>query len=160
MGGALNKLIRAHTFYIVCATPRSKSSLLCEFLRNTFLAGRADEYFNHKSEAIWRAKWRIGFTVDYFHWMIERGTSPNGVFGAKLCGSKWRIVSACFDNCLNINTLAKKVSPELISTVFPTVSFLWITRRDKVRQAVSDDIACRREIMHGSVTSNLLRKKK
>jgi trehalose 2-sulfotransferase len=141
MGGALNKMIRAHTFYIVCATPRSGSSLLCEFLRNTFLAGRADEYFNHKSEAIWRAKWGIGSTVDYFRWMIERGTSPNGVFGAKIMWEQMAYCVGLLRQLPEYQHSGKKNVPELISTVFPNVSYLWITRRDKVRQAVSDDIA-------------------
>jgi LPS sulfotransferase NodH len=35
----------------------------------------------------------------------------------------------------------EKNAPELISTVFSNVSYVWIIRRDKVRQAVSDELA-------------------
>ena len=135
-------MIRAHTsYYIVCATPRSGSSLLCESLRNTCLAGRAEEYFNHKSEAIWRARWEIGSTVDYFCWITDRGTSANGVFGAKIM---WEQMAYCVKLLRQLPEYqhdSQRNIPELISTVFPNVSYIWITRRDRVRQAVSVDIA-------------------
>jgi LPS sulfotransferase NodH len=82
----------AHTSYIVCATPRSGSSLLCEALRGTCFAGRAEEYFNRKSEAIWRSRWGLSSSVEYFRWLTERGTSPNGVFGAKIM---WEQMAYC-----------------------------------------------------------------
>jgi LPS sulfotransferase NodH len=76
-------MMRAHTCFIVCATPRSGSALLCEALWNSRLAGRAEEYFNRESEAIWRARHGIGSTIDYLRWLMDRGTSSNAVFGAK-----------------------------------------------------------------------------
>ena len=134
-------MIRAHTSYIVCATPRSGSSLLCEALWNTFLAGRAEEYFNRESEAIWRARHGIRSTIDYFRWLTERGTSPNGVFGAKIM---WEQMAYCVQLLRRLPDYQHQSPgniPGLISTAFPDVSYVWITRSDKVRQAVSIDIA-------------------
>src|SRR5205823_4062494 len=39
-----------HTSYLVCATPRSGSTLLCEALNNTGLAGHPQEYFEALKE--------------------------------------------------------------------------------------------------------------
>src|ERR1700730_11249617 len=38
--------VRPHTCYFVCATQRSGSTLLCELLKNTHLAGYPEEYFD------------------------------------------------------------------------------------------------------------------
>ena len=38
--------MRPHSSYIVCATQRSGSTLLCEILKNTYLAGYPEEYFD------------------------------------------------------------------------------------------------------------------
>ncbi|MGH8545838.1 MAG: Stf0 family sulfotransferase [Gammaproteobacteria bacterium] len=134
-------MIRAHTSYIVCATPRSGSSLLSEALKNTSLAGRAKEYFDQKSESIWRTKWGISSSSDYFRWISDRGTSANGVFGAKIM---WEQMAYCVRLLRQLPQYQRynyNNVPELISTVFPNVSYIWIMRRDKVRQAVSNDIA-------------------
>ena len=36
--------------FLICSTPRSGSTLLCEALRNTGLAGRPEEYFQELTE--------------------------------------------------------------------------------------------------------------
>jgi LPS sulfotransferase NodH len=129
-----------HTTYIICATPRSGSSVLCEGLKNTFLAGRPEEYFNTESERIWRAKWKIDSSDSYFRWLIDHGTSPNGVFGVKIM---WEQMGYCIRF---LRQLPQYQNPELspsdfISTAFGNLFYIWITRRDKIRQAISTDIA-------------------
>jgi trehalose 2-sulfotransferase len=134
-------MMRGHTCFIVCATPRSGSSLLCEALWNTGLAGRAEEYFNRESEAIWRARHGIGSTIDYLRWLMDRGTSSNAVFGAKIM---WHQMTYCVQLLRQLPDYRhpnRGSIPELISTVFPNLFYVWITRSDKVRQAVSIDIA-------------------
>ena len=103
------------TSYLVCATPRSGSTLLCEGLTATGVAGRPQEYFEavaatgrppqpqdylaglddrgvlemlggaappdpppHSSLA------GIGSYADHLQRVRDWGTTPNGVFGAKL----------------------------------------------------------------------------
>jgi trehalose 2-sulfotransferase len=96
----------AHS-YLVCATERSGSTLLCELLAGTGVAGRPEEYFEFLS-----ATGRVRQPREYFPagadpeilellapldeplppvpWeqrLAEarmRGTTPNGVFGAKM----------------------------------------------------------------------------
>ena len=43
--------------YLVCATPRSGSSFLCEVLSNTGVAGRPDDYF--WNPPFWFADWGV-----------------------------------------------------------------------------------------------------
>ena len=103
--------------YLVCATPRSGSTLLCHLLDQTGVAGHPEEYFEdlrhsrrprrpheyfdparhaniierlavrempdgteHRPHPLWTPE-----TYDrYLAWALEQGTTPNGVFGAKL----------------------------------------------------------------------------
>lgn len=132
--------------YLVCATPRSGSTLLCEGLKATGVAGRPEEYF----EAV-PATGRPRAPADYLAGLddleahallgsapppdpppysslldVDRhedhlarvrawGTTPNGVFGAKVM---WGHLS----------------DP---AALFPDARYVWVRRRDTVRQAIS-----------------------
>src|SRR3954449_1735628 len=41
--------LRAATSYLLCSTPRTGSSLLCDALRATGVAGRPEEYFQFRA---------------------------------------------------------------------------------------------------------------
>src|SRR6266576_2925028 len=49
--------------YIICATPRSGSSLLCEALTNTGVAGKPKEYFGAHEQIVWERMWDVGRTT-------------------------------------------------------------------------------------------------
>ena len=96
--------------YLVCATERSGSTLLCELLSGTGVAGRPEEYFECLN-----ASGRVRQPREYFSYVddpgilellppleppapappwearlaaaLERGTTSNGVFGAKMMWS-------------------------------------------------------------------------
>ncbi|MGH7267033.1 MAG: Stf0 family sulfotransferase [Candidatus Rokuibacteriota bacterium] len=70
--------------YLVCATPRSGGGFLCEVLRQTGLAGVPDDYFS--AAAVRRLAERAGVEdfAGYLRWVLEEGSTPNGVFGAML----------------------------------------------------------------------------
>jgi len=93
--------------YLVCATERSGSTLLCELLAGTGVAGRPEEYFEFLSASGRPRQPREYFDEDAdasvlellapldaplpaVSWedrlahALERGTTPNGVFGAKM----------------------------------------------------------------------------
>jgi LPS sulfotransferase NodH len=103
--GTLPSIPMGKVTYVVCATPRSGSTLLCALLAGTGVAGRPEEYF----ECLWRAgaphQPREYFAdvddagllaalaptepgaadrSDPFPSALERGTTDNGAFGAKL----------------------------------------------------------------------------
>lgn len=148
--------------YLVCATPRSGSTLLCEALTNTGLAGRPKEYFE-ALKATGRPRQPKEYftalehpelahmlddlsqhtslphpiTMDYPIYLaqvLREGTTPNGVFGAKVM---WGYFGDFLAHLHDIPTYAQLPVPELLATIFPNLHYLQVTRMDKVRQAVS-----------------------
>jgi LPS sulfotransferase NodH len=152
--------------YLVCATPRSGSTLLCHFLDQTGVAGHPEEYFEalrhsglprrpheyfdpeRHANIIERLAfrempdaapepnplWSPDSYGRYLDWALAKGTTPNGVFGAKLM---WGYLGDFADLLRGIDGLAGLPIPELLDRVFPGLRYIQITRRDKFRQAIS-----------------------
>jgi trehalose 2-sulfotransferase len=152
--------------YLVCATPRSGSTLLCHALEETGLAGRPEEYFEalrksglprrpHEyfdAERHANIVERLAFREmpdgaatpsplwdpehydRYLAWALEEGTTPNGVFGAKLM---WGYLGDFAELLRGIEGMAGLPLPELLARSFPDLRYVRITREDKVRQSVS-----------------------
>lgn len=127
--------MKTHTSYIVCATPRSGSGLLCDTLWRTGLAGKPDEYFLPENVVKNSMIWQVSTLYEYFYKVIEKGTTPNGIFGSKIM---WDHV-----NYFRIQVFRKdhrliqRRTSDLLDSLFPNLHYIWIKRRDKVRQAVS-----------------------
>jgi len=118
--------------YIVAATPRTGSSLLCEALKTTNIAGRPDEVFAPGFRSRWHGilslKPPVSFD-DYFRVARRYGTTPNGVYGLKI---QW----------MHVDTLAQEAafngnSDDVLNHLFPGAHFVNITRRDRCAQALS-----------------------
>jgi len=130
--------------YLVCATERSGSTLLCELLAATGVAGRPDEYFECLN-----ATGRVRQPREYFppdadraildllpplqaplpavRWeerladARRRGTTPNGVFGAKMM---W----AYLEDFLAHGEPEEQLGP---------LRWVHVERRDTLAQAIS-----------------------
>jgi LPS sulfotransferase NodH len=154
------------TSYLICSTPRSGSTLLCEALRNTGLAGRPEEYFQHRRKTGVPRRPREYFegvdnpaidrilgdytrvddepipfdprgheTYDAFlEWVFEEATTPNGVLGAKVM---WGYFNGFVSRLRDVLGDAVIETPEALDRVFPDLHYVWVTREDKVAQAVS-----------------------
>jgi trehalose 2-sulfotransferase len=152
--------------YLVCATPRSGSTLLCHLLDETGLAGHPEEYFealrhsglprrpheyfdpdrhaNIVERLAFREMpdrpatpnelWQPETYDRYLAWALREGTTPNGVFGAKLM---WGYLGDFAQLLRGIDGLDGLPVPELLERAFPNLRYVRITRQDKVRQAVS-----------------------
>jgi LPS sulfotransferase NodH len=123
--------------YVICATPRTGSTLLCEALTNTGLAGEPDEYFAVEMEERLYDKLGVSTFAEYLPRIVEEHTSPNGVFGTKLMMTEFY---PYFMNRLRAGQpggARERTDAELLTEVFPNLHYIWITRRNKVRQAVS-----------------------
>jgi len=122
--------------YIICAIPRSGSYLLCEALTNTGLAGRPAEFFSQGLEQRLFDHWQL--TKEEYQQYLAKifgiGTTPNGVFGIKII---WLTLEECLDKLRTLPGCAHKEDAELFSTLFPDLQYIAITRRDKLRQAIS-----------------------
>lgn len=123
--------------YIVCSMPRSGSSLLCSWLSNSNVAGYPGEHINPNKEYkhflhLSDSK-KIPTCEEYIRLVVSNRTE-NGVFGTKLHWFQ-------FNHILN---LLKKKSPQswsndidLINHYFDNPQFIYISRQDKIRQAIS-----------------------
>jgi LPS sulfotransferase NodH len=63
---------------------RSGTSLLCGLLAGTGMAGHPEEYFWRGDEPVWSERWGVSRFADYLRAAIAHGSTPYGVFGAKI----------------------------------------------------------------------------
>ncbi|MCC6313778.1 MAG: sulfotransferase [Thermomicrobiales bacterium] len=121
------------TTYLVLATPRSGSTLLGQALNSTGVAGDPREHFGHKME-FWAQKWGTTSLPQFTARLMQERAGDNGVFGAKL-------LYAHLDRLLRSiaaePTLADLPPARALDALFPDLRYLWITRDDSVRQAIS-----------------------
>lgn len=122
------------TSYVICATPRSGSTLLCEALRNTRLAGRPDEYFGPMHVERWQRRWRVQDDWAYCQRVRADAAGSNGVWGVKVMRSYWRDF---LDHLARAVPAGERSEAQLVAEALDAPKYIWITRRDKVRQAVS-----------------------
>lgn len=160
------ELVQPERCYLVCATPRSGSTLLCETLEATGVAGRPREYFEELKETglprrpreyFWglrspevirllpqesqldreheqRPTWSRDEYERHFDDAIRSGTTANGVFGAKLM---WSYFPDFLELMRGIPRFGGMGDGSLLSTAFPDLCYVFVSRSDKVRQAVS-----------------------
>ncbi|HZU70998.1 MAG TPA: Stf0 family sulfotransferase [Ktedonobacteraceae bacterium] len=141
--------MQPHTSYLICATFFSGSALLSKVLSSTGAAGRPKEYFmarrNVHATTFQQHAAHSGSLppflcdeqgqvhVDSLAHIFEQGTTANGIFGANVM---WDY----FDDFIcDLRRIPHKEIPvvDLLPAVFPNLHYIWVTRRNKVRQAVS-----------------------
>ena len=145
--------------YLVCATQRSGSTLLCELLKGTEVAGVPDEFFEAlRSTGLPRQPRQYfeepnladiaaqlapnepgrpeqpGEFAGWFAYALQRGTSPNGVFAAKMM---WNYFDDFRHRVKELPGLGEVTFNEALDTLFPQLRIIFVRRRDKVAQAVS-----------------------
>lgn len=121
--------------YIVCATHRSGSNLLCQMLWHTGIAGFPQEAFSPTRRAIIAGQHGLATDPEkdyagYIRELMEIRQSPNGIFGAKMMWKHLPGFCAAFggDPTCPWITLREQL---------PSLRCLWVRRRDVVRQAIS-----------------------
>ncbi len=136
--------------FFICATPHNGSTLLCEALKNTGLAGWPEEFFENTKhtaiaeelaayyqfshETVLPAHNEAATYTDYLTNVLKIGSSSNGVFGAKIL---WSYFDDFICSLRQIPAYAELPVRDLLPGVFPNLNYIWITRRDKVQQAIS-----------------------
>jgi LPS sulfotransferase NodH len=121
------------TCYLILATPRSGSTLLGQGLQATGLAGDPKEFFGHKM-AFWMDRWQAPSFGAYVDLLTHRRATSNGVFGAKLLyGQLQHLENVARQDA----ALAELPLSTILSNLFPNLHYVWATRNDKLRQAIS-----------------------
>jgi LPS sulfotransferase NodH len=100
------------------------------------MAGRPEEYFQPANEIIWKERWGVSTYAEYLARTIEQCTTPNGVFGVKMM---WGYFDHFLQNLYQVPDYKKQKMPvhAMLQTVFPNLHYIWIRRRNILRQAVS-----------------------
>ena len=82
----------------------------------------------------WMERWRTPTLPAYTARLGQVRATPNGVFGAKLL---YRQLLHLESQARQQPELAELPLPEILYRLFPNLHFVWVTREDKVRQAIS-----------------------
>jgi len=144
----------------ICATPRSGSTLFCEALAATGVTGRPAEYFEalrgtdlprqpqeyfdiltpdleallpRFDQAPAPELARVRTYADYLGWAREQGTTPNGVFAAKLM---WGYLGEFTDRLREVGYSGSS-ELDVLAAAFAHPRYIRVVRLGKVEQAVS-----------------------
>jgi LPS sulfotransferase NodH len=148
-----------HIPYLVCATPRSGSTLLCELLTATGVAGRPAEHFEHLYATNQPRQAREYFDgisdpevlellrptepgtpesaeawEERLHDALRDGMTPNGVWASKLM---WGYLLDFLRRLRERPQTADLKPAEAIETLLPGVRYVHVRRQDKLAQAIS-----------------------
>jgi LPS sulfotransferase NodH len=118
--------------YFICSTPRSGTWLLCGLLASTGVAGRPHEWFWRDAEEPFRRAWGVTSFEEYVARVRDAGTTPNGLFGAKVM---WGYFGELLDRLRELDGTSDDVA--LLHRFFPAPHFIWVRREDVAAQAVS-----------------------
>ena len=149
------------TSYVLCGTPRSGSTLLCEMLGATGVAGRPHSYFRQEDIADWAEAWGVqhprntdssGFDRAYLPAMRREGSAGTGVFGLRLM---WESVDEAANRLNRALGTDQDIGRSLEAAFGPTL-YVHVSRNDKIAQAVSRVRAEQSGIWHRSADGSVL----
>ena len=121
--------------YVICSTPRTGSTLLCELLASTGVAGNPHSYFRSQDIDRWASEWGLqqGWRFDSYIDAVRRFTAtPNGVLGL-------RIMWGTLDEVLyELRSLRNDESDlTVLEAAFGSLRYIHLSREDVVGQAIS-----------------------
>jgi LPS sulfotransferase NodH len=128
--------------YIICGTPRTGSTLLCNLLASTKATGNPDSFYGRKFMSAWALEWRLpgrdtiserDFNIAYLSAAVAAGKGGTGIFGLRLMRENLDELSAILD----------QVFPQLpsdrsrLEKAFGRILYIHLSREDKLAQAIS-----------------------
>jgi LPS sulfotransferase NodH len=137
--------------YLICATPRSGSTLLCGLLKSSGVAGRPASYFNRAGLHDYAVDWRVARPRDgridaaYVRAARAAGSTPNGVFGGRIMAET---LPELISDLADPEAGRAVTDVELLSAHFGRLEFVHLRRRDVVAQAVSWAKALQTHLWH------------
>ncbi|MTB51824.1 Stf0 family sulfotransferase [Lewinella sp. W8] len=142
--------MQPHQSFRIWFTQRSGSTLLCKGLEDTGLTGRPGEFFNLSMEETLWDKYGVTSYDAFREHLWKLGSSSNGVFGIK------HSVHHTYYRHLLGEIAALDGAPEyregdpesVLADLFPNCKHIYLTRRNKIRQAVSWWKAIKDDVWH------------
>ncbi len=138
MLGLLHQLFHPVHCYALCAVARSGSHLLTAALSATHRAGRPLQYFNEQLAARYATRFGLNPArfADYVRGIVIGAATPNSVFGFRI--ESWDL-PAFIKRLRETGEFGppEMAEGDLLGRVFPRLRCIQLTRRDKLRQAVS-----------------------
>jgi LPS sulfotransferase NodH len=129
--------------FIICATPRSGSTLLCNILASTKRTGNPNSYY-HRAGIMsdWAGKWNLpgrdtmaekDFNIAYLEAAIRAGRGETNVFGLRLMREYLESLSSVLDQIL------PGFSSDVLrfERAFGDILYIHLTRGNKLAQAIS-----------------------
>lgn len=157
--------MEAKSSYFVCATPRTGSTLLCDMLMNSGVAGYPEEYFEHLKETglprqpieyfalrdeflagtVQEAKERKVDRHRLMEWSSHGYASLTKVVLNTRCtangvfGAKmmWGYFGDFLSQMFSVDSFDSSSSHDKIQGFFPQLQYIWIRRNDSLLQAIS-----------------------
>jgi LPS sulfotransferase NodH len=135
-------MVSPYNAYILCGTPRSGSTLLCEMLWATRAAGRPNSFFRELDIAEWADAWGVphphsfddaAFDRAYLEAMVREGSAQTGIFGIRIMWASMADAERRLGRALG----RTGDLTELFALAFGQPLYLHVTRKDKVAQAIS-----------------------
>ena len=128
--------------YIICGTPRTGSTLLCNLLTSTGQAGEPDSFYGARFIGWWAAEWGLparetlpeaAFQRLYLEAVIRAGKAGTRLFGMRLMQENLG------ELCNVLGTLFPGREPDsaLLQAAFGKLAYVHLSRNDKLAQAVS-----------------------
>ena len=139
MSGLFHHWRHPRRCYLICGIPRSGSNLLSDGLRDTGRAGRPNQFFLPPLESQFRTAHYFDAETnfaDYVRGIVEKTVTSNEVFGFKLMGWYLNDFLARLRETGAFGG-AESSDLEILRNAFPRLRFIQITRREKLRQAIS-----------------------
>lgn len=126
---------------LLCATHRTGSNLLEQYLKASLVAGRPREYYSRSlskelAERLHLPNPEQDF-LSYFRAITGRWTTENGVFAAKIMWRHLQVVQTRLAAVAQGAALVRATPWETLLALHPNPMVVHVTRRDKVRQAIS-----------------------
>ncbi|MEO1060164.1 MAG: Stf0 family sulfotransferase [Actinomycetota bacterium] len=135
--------------YLLCASPRSGSTLLCDLLIRTGAVGEPRSYFREPSIARYARSW--GLVDDERSWGAEyaaavrrHGAGSSGRFGMRIM---WRDLPGVLAR-LERWTPAEQGQAEVLRAAFGVTRYVHLSRDDALAQAVSLTLAQQTGLWH------------
>ena len=126
--------------YLICATPRSGSTLLCGLLESSGVAGHPASYFNRDGLNGYADDWRIARPRDgqideaFVRAALTAGKTSNGVFGGRIMAET---LPELISGLAAAASRPAVTDVDLLSAQLGRLRFVHLRRRDVVAQAVS-----------------------